>query len=91
MRVRANGQGEKNAMLAMICHVMIVNWSHSWSPKPMTETAAWKREHESVNTTTRWDNYPQQVIHQPVASGKHDGVKQGVVKSKWSERLRTQI
>jgi hypothetical protein len=26
-------------------------------PKPITETAAWKHEHDFVNTTTRWDNY----------------------------------
>jgi hypothetical protein len=27
-------------------------------PKPITEAAAWKHEHDFVNTTTRWDNYP---------------------------------
>jgi hypothetical protein len=27
------------------------------------KTAAWKHEHEFVNTTTRWDNYPLQVIN----------------------------
>jgi hypothetical protein len=27
------------------------------------KTAAWKHKHEFVNTTTRWDNYPLQVIN----------------------------
>jgi hypothetical protein len=29
-------------------------------PKSITETAAQKHEHEYVNMTTRWDNYPLQ-------------------------------
>ena len=29
----------------------------------ITETAAWKHEHEFVNTTTRWDSYPLQMIN----------------------------
>ena len=35
------------------------------SHTPLTETAAWKHEHEFVNTTTRWDKYPLQMINSP--------------------------
>ena len=34
-----------------------------WIPQANNQTAAWKHEHEFVNTTTRWDNYPLQVIN----------------------------
>jgi hypothetical protein len=27
---------------------------------PASDSAAWRHEHEYVNTTTRWDNYPLQ-------------------------------
>lgn len=46
-------------------------------PKPITETAAWKRDHESVNTTTRWDKYPLQTIEYVMVSGKHDEKEDG--------------
>ena len=51
------------------------------SHKPITKTAAWKHEHEFVNTTTRWDNYPLQTIDEwRMVSGNHDGEKRkGVV------------
>ena len=45
----------------------------------ITEAAAWKHEHEFVNTTTRWDSYPPQTIN-----GIHDEVKEkrkGVVET----------
>jgi hypothetical protein len=32
----------------------------------MTNSAAQQREHEYVNTTTRWDNCPLQVINQSI-------------------------
>ena len=50
---------------------------HSRPSKPIINTAAWKREHESVNTTTRWDNYPLQVINCP--SVHDEERKKGVV------------
>ena len=34
-----------------------------WIPQANNQTATWKHEHEFVNTTTRWDNYPLQVIN----------------------------
>ena len=46
----------------------------------ITEAAAWKHEHEFVNTTTRWDSYPLQTIN-----GIHDEVKEkrkGVVETR---------
>ena len=43
----------------------------------MTKTAAWKHEHEFVNTTTRWDSYPLQTIEWQVVSGNYVGEKKG--------------
>jgi hypothetical protein len=40
-------------------------------------SAAWQHEHEYVNTTTRWDNCPLQMINWSIASGAHDGVEGG--------------
>ena len=45
------------------------------SHKPITKTAAWKHEHEFVNTMTRWDNYPLQTIKWRMVSANHDGEK----------------
>jgi hypothetical protein len=50
------------------------------SHKPITKTAAWKHEHEFMNTTTRWDNYPLQTIKWPVVFGNHNEEKRkGIV------------
>ena len=48
------------------------------SHKPITKTAAWKHEHEFVNTTTRWDNYPPQTIKWWMVSANHEGEKRRV-------------
>ena len=60
----------------MPCHA-----SHSGPSKPITNTAAWKREHKSVNTTTRWDNYPLQAINCPAVHDeeRREGVMVEVV------------
>ena len=60
------------------------------SHKPITKTAAWKHEHEFVNTMTRWDNYPLQMTRWDnyplqmtkwrMVSANHDGEKRkGIV------------
>ena len=61
--------------------------------RPMTNSAAWQHEHEHVNTTTRWDNCPLQVIDCPYSnvSGPHVLVcaKDGVSITRLRQRCRT--
>ena len=38
-------------------------------PQTITNSAAQQREHEYVNTTTRWDNNPLQVVERLVTPG----------------------
>jgi len=46
--------------------------------RPMTNSAARQHEHEYVNTTTRWDNCPLQVIDQSIVRSVLVSVSQGV-------------